>query len=262
MASPSRSNPLETISRRYDLLAALEADPGTKADLEATTDSSRSTVDRGVRELMTFGLLERDEGRLRLTMAGRLALSAFRDARNALESVVDVSHLLAAVPTDAPLSMALLEGATIHEPSRLTPNQPLETIANRLQDAVRFRGIAATEPIPQFRRILTERTIAGHLDAEVVFTDELLSFVLDDHGASLERVFQTGRFHGHVVESIPYGLVLLETTTTAYTFVVVTDDGETVGVIENDSEAAYEWGSDVFRRFQAAGVRLPSGGET
>ncbi|MFP8955170.1 helix-turn-helix transcriptional regulator [Natrialbaceae archaeon A-CW3] len=261
MASPSGLDPLETVSRRYDLLTALESGPGTKTDLEVATDASRSTIGRGVRELEMLGLLGQNDGRLRLTTAGQLAIAEFRATRNALESVVDVSHLLAGVPTDAPLSMALLDGATIHEPSRMTPNQPLERIASRLQNAVRFRSIAAAEPIPQFRRVLTDRTIDGELEAEVVFTDELLSFVLENHGSALERVLQTGRFHGSVVESIPYGLVLLETPTAAYTFVVVADNGETAGVIENDSEAAYEWGSDVFRRFREVAVRLPSAGE-
>ena len=248
--------PLVTVTHRADLLAALEAAPLGKDQLTARLDCSRSTVDRGVRELEAHSMVRRRDQQVALTAAGELALEEYRRSQSVLRSLDAAGSLLTFVSASAPLSPALFQGATIHEPDPHAPNRPIERIAHLFREAHRVRGLVAEERIPTFRRVLTERTVAGDLEAELVFTDELLAYVIEAYGETLQRVLSTGAFEGYAADEIPYGMALLETSRASYTFVVVTHGDEVRGVIENDTRAAYEWASGVFRRYRAQATRL------
>ncbi|MFC7213650.1 helix-turn-helix transcriptional regulator [Saliphagus sp. GCM10025334] len=256
MTSPSPAAPLEVVSRRHPLLAALETGPRAKGDLLDAIDCSSSTLDRAIRELETSHFLERRDGSVRLTTAGRLALEEYRRSQRALESITSASHVLQFAPPDAPLSMAVLEGATIHEPSSHAPNAPVERIADRMRDADRVWALGATERTPQFRRILADQTADGDLAVEVVLTDDLLSFLLETSTDALERFLEVDAFEAATVEEIPYGLAVLELPAKTYTFVTLTNEGDVQGVIENDSQAAYEWGRDAFRQIRSTATAL------
>ncbi|UTF54638.1 helix-turn-helix transcriptional regulator [Natronosalvus rutilus] len=256
MTAPSPAEPLEVVSRRHPLLAALEAGPRPKGDLLDAVDCSSSTLDRAIRELETCHFLERRDGSVRLTTAGRLALEEYRRSQRALESITAASHVLQFAPPDAPLSMAVLEEATIHEPSSHAPNAPVERIADCMRDADRAWALGATERTPQFRRILNEQTTDGDLAVEVVLTDDLLSFLLEAHTNALERFLEVDAFEAATIEEIPYGLAVLETPTKPYTFVTLTNEGDVQGVIENDSQAAYEWGRELFQQVRSAATAL------
>lgn len=257
--SPPSSDPdvLQTLSRRHGLLSCLENGPQDKRDLVADLSVSRSTIDRAIRELESIEFVERCDGAFRLTAAGRLALSEYRRRLETLESITDCSEVLAHIPPDAPISVDLLIGASVTEPKPHAPNEPIESMVDLLESADRFRGFAAAQRLPRLRDRLYELTIAGDLDAEAIFTEELAAFLLENHAKQMRDVLCDGQFDMYSIPTIPFGLGIVETPSRSRAFVVVHgDSGEVRGVIQNDTRAALEWADDVYRRFRARSSQL------
>lgn len=248
---------LHAVSRRRRLLAALEDGPASKAALADALDCSRSTVDRAVRELESLELLDRDADGVRLTVPGRLALAECRRSADVLETVCEAGPHLECLPADAPLDRRLFEGATVHEPEPHAPNELVEEIAELLDGAALFRCLSGAERTPLFRERIYERTVGGDLDAEAVFTDDLVAYLLASIPETLREVIVRGGFDVYARPSVPYSLALLEGPDGRYTFVVAADDREVRAVVRNESPAAFEWGMAVYRRYRAGATRLP-----
>ncbi|MFC4249180.1 helix-turn-helix transcriptional regulator [Natribaculum luteum] len=255
-ASPDDSV-LETITRRRSLLAALEDGPRDKRDIVDALECSRSTIDRAIRELEWLAFVDRTDGAYRLTVAGQLALAEHRRRLESIDAIARVADLLEYVPHDAPMAPSMLEGATVHEREPHAPNEPLEEIASLIGTADRLRGFAAADRIPQFRHQLYDRTLDGTLDAEVLFTDELTTFLLEDRPREIRKLLVDGTLDIYSIQSIPYGLGIVETQSSSQAFVVVQNEAaEVQGVIQNDSPAALEWADAVYRRHRATATKL------
>ncbi len=246
----------DLLSCRYELVSALEDGPKSKAELTDELACSRSTVDRSVRHLETYHLLERDENRCLLTRAGLLALETYRDSLSTLETITAVAPSMGSLSPTDPFDPVVLDGATVHEPHPHAPGEPIERIADVLREATRLRGLTAVDRLPQFRRILTERTTTGALEADLVFTEDLLAFMLEAYPDNLETVLEEPVVSGFVIEGLPYEIALLETPTNLYTFVVVSDDEDVIRVIENTTQSAYTWGETVFQDYQSRATPL------
>lgn len=257
MSSPNpRRSVLETVVQRYPVLECLEGDPRDKRSLVAELDCSRSTIDRAIRELESRELLERTDGSYRLTIAGELVLERYRSSVGTIDSIVGASDVLEYVPRDAPVAACVLDGARIDRPEPHAPNEPLRRVAKRVTaDVDRFRGISGSERIPHFRDRLYEHTIEGTLDAEVVVTDRIATFLLSTHPEQVTDVVAAGDIDFHVIDSVPYGLIILEEPTQSEMFLVVYAKPGVI-VIQNSSRAAVEWADAIYRRYRAIATPL------
>ncbi|MCU4740963.1 transcriptional regulator [Halobacteria archaeon AArc-m2/3/4] len=258
MTSPSSDRDvLQTLSRRHDLLSCLENGSRYKRDLVAELSVSRSTIDRGIRELESVEFVERCSGAFRLTAAGRLALSEYRRRLESLGAITDCSEILTDIPPEAPMSVDLLVGASVTQPKPHAPNEPIGAVVDLLEEADRFRGFATAQRLPRLRDRLYELTTAGQLDAEAIFTEELAAFLLENHAQQMRDVLCDGHFDMYSISTLPYGLGIVETPSCSRAFVVVHgDSGAVRGVIQNDTQAALEWADDVFRRYRTRSSRL------
>lgn len=238
---------LQTLSRRAPVLSTLEDGPRGKHDLLEELTVSRSTVDRAIRELESAEFVERCDGVYRLTVAGRLVLTEYRQRVATLGSIANFSDLLRCIPRNAPMSVQFLTGATVHEPKPHTPNAPFEVIATRLDDAEVLRGSMVAERVPRFRSRLCERTVDDDLEATVVLTDELADYFFERCSDELRDAMAHGSLELLATPTIPYGLWIVDTPSNSDVFVVVYGDSADVrGVIQNDSSAALEWANGVY----------------
>lgn len=253
MVPASDGDVVDTLSRRTRILRVLGCEPRSKRDLVEALGLSRSTVDRGVRELEMLGFVERCGEGYRLSPGGRLARTEYDRTGEALEAIGDAADLLKHLPRDAPMSTRLLEGATIQVPEPHAPTEPFEALVPLLDDATRFRGVAGTERLPALRDVLYERTVEGDLDAEAVFTECLTEFLVDSHPETTRSVIADGGFDIYALPEIPYGLGIFETPTYSCALVVVHEDpAEVYGIIQNDSPAALDWAEATYRRLRDA----------
>jgi len=246
---------LFTIARRQRLLSLLTEQSWQKRDLVEELSLSRSTIDRSVRKLESLSLVERDCDGYQLTRAGALLFAEFQATVDVAASVVEVSGSLSELPPDAPLSTALLQGATVSEPKPHAPVDQFERIEKRILDAGWYRGLAVVDVNSTFRHQFINRVQGGEFDAEVVFTETLFSYLCETDPDWVTEITASD-CPVYTTSSVPYGLALIET---AVYLVIFTEMGDIAVLIENDSPEAVEWARSAYRtvRNEAEEVSSP-----
>lgn len=243
------SDVVAVVNRRADLLAALET-PDCKRDLMEELDVSRSTLDRAVRELETLGLVARD-GEYYLTPTGQLVLDLFREFRADLEDVGAAEELLRPLPPDAPMSPALIRGATVEVAEPPTPTRALEPFHGLIEDCDRVRGLSVAVTRPNELLAQFQDRLEDGATFEWVFTPEMSTYLREYHPEEIADLHATGQFDLYVAEGIPYGLGLVTIGDARHTYLTLYDEDNTIkGTIVNDGPAAYDWGERVYRSYR------------
>jgi predicted transcriptional regulator len=248
---------LQTVIKRAELLACLESDPLDKRELTESLECSRSTIDRAIRELERLNFVRRSDDSFQLTIAGTLVLSEYRRSMTTFESIARVSDLLGDLSAEIPVATPLLREARVLEIPSHAPNEPREEITDLIEDADRIRGFGAADRLPQFRDRLYERTVDGDLDAELILTEELATFLLTEYPQLIEDVIVDGEFDLFTVDSVPYELSIIETPRRSVVFVTLLEDDLSLrGMICNDTSDALEWARGIYRRCRATATPL------
>lgn len=239
---------------RIELFGALEHGPLEKPELEAALGCSRSTVDRAVRELEAAGLLTRGEEGYAPTLYGRLLADRYLACLEQAAALVPAAPLLESLPPEVPLAHRFLEGASVTQSRRPVPHQPVSEFERLLARADRVRGLSCCISQSTTLELLYERIRTGALEADLVVCENLAEYVLESprRRRCARRLLETGRYRLHRVESVPYGLVLLETDGTDHaTLFVYGDENDVLGTIYNDSSEAVAWAESVYERYRA-----------
>lgn len=144
---------VDLLVRRHSILAELTDDPRSRHVLVDALDDSKTTVYKGVSQLLDAGLLEQRDGVLHPTLAGRVALARYRD----LAAAARLPAVLETVPTDA-LDPVVLDGCELVTPDEGAFDRHIAYGERLLEDAERVRGIAVA---------VSEDTVAAFRDAVV-----------------------------------------------------------------------------------------------
>jgi predicted transcriptional regulator len=249
----------DTVVRRHDILDHVDAAGVRKRDLVDRVGVSRSTVDRGVRELEEAGLVERRDGRVHRTLAGSVALNVHDRMMRRLAGVGRAGRLLATLPADAPLDPAVLEDADVVLSDTTTQYRPMSSLDNliRRSDQVHVcaQGLCAPQ-VETFR----DSVVESGLVATVVVTDEVLDRLVADFTDVVLEVLRTGRVDlFRTDERVPYSVLVGEH-----------DDGEEMGLgvyttvgmagyASNDSAEAVAWARDRIDDHVAAATPIDTG---
>jgi predicted transcriptional regulator len=243
---------LSTMERRGALLRELAKGPLEKPALVERLDVSRSTVDRGLRELEERDLVTREEGGYRRTLPGRIALEEYDRFQRHIAGLRDGSRLLAGLDAAVPIDGALLAGARVVEASLASPDRPVEALYEVVDRAEAVRGFGPAIHGVQIetyqRRVLEEG-----MRADLVLTAQAIERLLADYGDVFERALDSDlvRFW-QVDERFPYSVTVAETGDGTHVGVLVYGEEGIQGCILNDDPAAVEWGE---RRFEAVKAR-------
>lgn len=243
---------LEVVQSRFDALEVLASERVHKPRLQERLEVSRSTIDRAIRDLESAGFVRREDDGYRLTLYGDLFRECYASFLETAGNVSEAGPLLETLPPDAPVSTALLDDATIHRSSAPATHRPVSHFEDLLRDASRLRGVSRTISQPTTARRLHDRIVEGEMEAELVVSDELASYMHDQRYDVEREMIVTDRYRLLAVESAPFGLALVDRNdgTTVVTF-VYGDSDDLLGTIVNDTSAAVEWAEDVFQRYRS-----------
>ncbi|MCO8267609.1 hypothetical protein NKF06_13695 [Haloferax sp. AB510] len=242
------------LMRRSSFVRSLAERPRDKRGLADDLDTSRSTVDRVVRELLDAGLAERVEGRYQLTSVGRCALGAYDECLDSLRGVHAARDLLSMLPADAPLDPAFLTGATVHTSTPNIPDSAIQELFSSIEHAERVYGVAPVALVGQLRPFY-ETATAGGTVVEMIIADELFDRLVA--APSSRTVIEDQLRHESVTlyrGSVPFRFGLWVTESEAG-IVVYTDTG-VGGVARNDTKAAVEWANEQFETLRENAERL------
>lgn len=240
---------LEELARRSDLLRALASGPRSKRDLVASLSRSRSTVDRAVRELESYGFVERDDG-VALTLRGRLVLDAFDDFANTVDAVADADTLLDPLPAGATLDPILLRDATVVGPDPVSPQRPFTAYQNLVYDAVEIRGFAPAvlqDNVDVFR----DRIVEQGLSADLTVSPDALDELVTTHADPMDEALASGNLTlRRATTTLEYGLMLVEQAERTVVCALFYDERGLVGSLHNDSPDAVRWAEGVYERLR------------
>lgn len=238
MDHPDPRTALDLLAKRSDLLDLLRSGAMRKGDLVDGADVSRSTVDRALRELQLSGLVDRTSDGFVLTLCGRLMLAEYESFVERLANLCRSQAIIAALPAEASIEPALLDGAEITLPEPQVPMKPVLRFEELIGSASRIRGFSPAV-LPSYVDLFHRRVTDEELSVELVLEEGVVRRLATNYAEELGDALDTGKVT--IRESphpLPYGLVV---TGAGEVGVVVYDESSIAGVITNDREAAYEW---------------------
>ena len=231
--------------RRAPLLRALSSSPKEKPALREALSVSRSTVDRGLRELEAAGFVERDDDRYRLTLAGRIALDAVERFTDRAASIEETTDLLGDLSHDTPLSPAVVAGAEVVRPDQTAPDRPFERVAAFVERADDVRGVL-TAVSGRYVELYAGH-VADGMSVSVVVTPEVVERLASRYGDQARAMLSTGNASlRELDERYPFGLTLGRADGRTRIALTVYGDYGVAGVIVNDAPDAVAWAEGFF----------------
>lgn len=231
------------VGKRQSFLESLEKNSKEKCELETDLDISRSTVDRGIRELSNAGLVTSTNSNYQLTLAGRTALIAAQQYHRRLQEIDSGRDLLSTLSSGIDIADVFLDGASYAQASPEIPDRIIRYLFDSIESADVFRGVspvALAGYLDEFYTVTTANgTIVKHVvDEDVVETllaaPELRSGFIKQ--AQHDRV---SLLSGDI--SFNYGIWIVDDIEAGIVF--YTDTGVR-GIIINDNDAAIQWAHD------------------
>lgn len=240
-----RSTTEGVLVRRAPILQSLLDEPKDKARLRQVVPVSRSTINRGLRELESRGFVERDDGEYRPTLAGRIAFESVEEFTGRLAGIDATADLLGELDQASPFSPVVLSGVEVVRPDRTTPDRPFERVASFVESAHEVRGVlsAASE---RYVDLYADRVDDG-LRVSAVLAPRVTSRLTSQYADAAGRIFaaETTAFR-ELDDRLPFGVTLGETPDGTTVCVTIYGDYGVAGVLVNDATAAVEWGESVF----------------
>lgn len=231
---------LSLLTSRETLLRRLADAPHRKRELEAALEASPSTIDRALRDLENRNLIERADGRHRLTAAGKLAVDEYDRSVRRLDTLGDAGDVLAALPTDAPLDPAFLDGAQVAVARPSDPQQPARTLEKLIATADRHRAFAPAF-LPHIVDVYREAILDG-LVTEVALTPSVLDRLLAEHRGAVAQALETDRLAvREAPPALPYTLVVSERPGPDVAVLLVFEEGTLRGIVYSSDAEALEW---------------------
>jgi len=233
---------LSLLTKREPILRAVDADGVGKRELVEQLRVSRSTIDRGIRELENAGLLARSPEGYRRTLLGELVLSQYDQFASRTDSLLAAKQLLAELSPAYGLDPVVFEEATIVTPSKHDPPQPISAFCSLLAEA-RWTQTVCPAVFPQLLDQWVSLCAAEQARADIVLSAPAVSTLVGSHTASLETLVAEATIALHQVETDPVcGLVVAENDATTTGGLLVLDDrGGARAFVQTDTDAGISW---------------------
>lgn len=241
MQRPAPSEVMAVVARRGDVLRALADGGERKCELDERLDVSRSTIDRGVRELEGLGLVERaDEGYYR-TLSGSLALDEYDRFRSRMGGVLDAREVFSPLPNDADVDAAVVDGADIVLADRHSPLRPARHQIDIVERATHVRAFASAV-LPQHVDAYYDGIVNRGMNAEIILSTPVMERVVADHDDKFHDSLQTGRVDLRQLDrDLPYSLMVASTPDGPVMGMLVYVQEGIKGFVGNDSPEAVAW---------------------
>lgn len=245
------------LAKRRDILAAIRDGPVRKRRLVDELGIPRTTLDRGVRELVDAGLAERADGGVRATAVGTRALAERDQYRARLDGLMRGDPLFEALPDDTELDAAFLAGASVSRPDPSLPDGVVERLFESVRAADDVYGVAPAALSGHLDTFDAEATAGGAVP-EMVVTPTVLDHLVERRPERFAADLRAGsiEFFCAPVE-IAFGVWIAthDDRDDEAGIVVYTDTG-IGGVAVNDDPTAVDWARERFDRARSGAERV------
>ena len=249
----------DVVARRRDVLARIDATGVRKRTLVEAVDVSRSTVDRAVRDLEEYGLVERTNGGVSRTLAGRLALEGHDRLIDRLRGLRRAEPVLRSLPPGADLPATVFAGSEVFLPDAANPYRPMEFAGDLAKRSDRVRACAPAIIAPQVE-MYRDAVVERGLTLDVVVTEAALERLVTEFSGAVQQALATGRCAVYRTdESLDYSLFVAQCPDGAEMGLGVYDEHGTTGYVGNDRPEAVEWARGRLDEVVAGATRVETG---
>lgn len=252
---------VEVVHRRHGILEALESGPKGKPEITDATVNARSTVDRGIDELLEAGLVDRRGSEFELTPAGLRVLGAYRAFARQTRLYAEHAEALCGLDADDEFPAFLLDDAFVRTATTAMPTLPVKHAHEGLADA---DAIYSTVPVllafhSEFWEAARPETDA---EMEIIFTPAVVETMDAEYPTWRESIVETGFVTPYVNDEIPsYSFGVIQgfggdPDAEVATVLLHDDDGDPTAVVRNDNEEAVSWARETFAALRADAERI------
>lgn len=246
---------VELVQKRAELLDEAAGAARTKPELVDATGSSRSTIDRGVSELVAADLLVQEKSTYRATDVAVRILRSFREFEAEAERYYEFREAIAGLPQDEALPAMVLDGADVEIAS---PNMPGRTARKGFQGIREADRVIGTCPVllNVYEPFYQEAVIEHGIELEVVFTPDVVEVIEAEYPGSLQQKVDTGRARFYESADVPsYSLSIVDgldsaTDGSRLNLLVHTEKG-LQSMILTDAPDAVAWAREKYRSLRA-----------
>lgn len=240
---------VEIISRRHGILCLLSRSPRERHEIVDDLEDAKSTVYKGVSQLLDMELIEQTDDGLRPTLFGSVALRRYEE----LAQTADLRSVLGALPAGA-IDPAVFVGSEFVTPGAGSVGRHLEYAHHLLETADDVRGVvpaASTENVD----VVSERVNSGELTAEFVLSEELIDSLRGRQDDTVASLLDSGAVLWQAESHVPFGVFVVrgEESRMGIEF----RDGNLVtGLLLNDTAESIDWAGQQIARFTADAERV------
>lgn len=249
----------DTVYKRGELLCAIVEQPGAKPALTEAIDASRSTVDRGIEELLEADCIERRESNYYPTLLGTLSCTRYRRYRSNMGALDNAQEVVSSLPPSTTLNTTFLKEADVYPANPSAPKVTLQPAIDRLADATRLLGLAPVK-ISLYIDLLYENATRNDLSAEIIVEKGTLQPLLRTNEQRLRELVADGHLTVLVSdELLKYALWLMESPQQDVAGATVYENGGIKGLILNSEPKALAWARDEYERRRGVAEEIPPG---
>lgn len=227
---------------RVRLLTALQS-PKRPCELEDEQPASRATIQRTLAGFEDRGWAVKDGRTYRLTAAGDIVRTAYRQMASVVETISETDGSLVLL-SDLGLPPAAITDATVTTASATTPHAPIERYIGFVEQETPeyFRGIC-----PVYSDMFTEahaHIVESATPTELVIDESTFDAAREHAPGQVTVADRTPSFSLFVhPDSVEFGLSILDD----HVFVGAYDDqGRCRALIDGTSDALYDWAVEQF----------------
>lgn len=246
--------PLEIVSvlsdspHRISILQYVDDDPVSVGEVSSSLDIPRATAKHNLTRLEEASLVESVGSGYTITAFGRSVRTHLTTCLDAIAVSRSLQPFLEVAPASAfEGDPTMFEGSEVTTISPSNPHAPVERLLSIVEEASYLRVVTPVllpQLIDAFHDGLVERDL--HLD--LVAPADAFELLRSEHPTAYAEAIESERLIAGVYpDAVPFGLYLLEDAV-----VLVGHDEENIlrCIVENDSTAAVDWASDLFREYE------------
>lgn len=240
---------LDTALCRFSFMECLDDEPKDKRTLVDEVHCSRSTVNRGIRELESLDLVEYVDGGYRLSSIGKLVAADFADMAETIEIRLQFEPFLKWVPEDTfDLDLELLRDADLLLPK---PGDPYAMVNRHVTVIERTYDHKFLLPLVGLhaQKATHSQVVENGAQCEMVVTPEVVDTLRSapEYAELSEEMAATGRLHVYEFEAdIPYFVGLLDDTIQ----IGVDEEGEPRALLETTNTEVQDWAAATFEEYK------------
>ncbi len=249
---------LADIVRQSPVLTALRTEPLDRREIEQRMGISKTSSHRYTRSLAERDLIEKTEGRYRLTAAGDVIEDAAATCLTTVWRAMQLAPVLEAVATRDILAfdLALFADATVTSADYGDPYAPMTRFVSLLQEAKTVRGINSCMIAPTYMDEFQQRIIEG-METELIDLPEVAEDIMESYPEKCVEVCVSGYLTlwlHEMHDTLPFGLILFDDR--AGIGVFNSFPGSLQTFVDTDDPKVIKWAEGVYNQYREEAIYL------